>query len=173
MIMSEWDIMIKFEGQLCEQVETRVVKKIRIFTLICSIFVSTIMCTLFIYIGYTSGLLYPFAICALVAIAYVIFMIVYCCLPCSRKDNLPACPTKIVIDDDYIAIYLRIGAYKRRDLYDVKKVIDYGVFYDIKFYFPWEQEYMCQKDLIVEGTIEEFEELFADKLVRKTPKEKE
>ena len=32
---------------------------------------------------------------------------------------------------------------------------------------------MCQKDLIVEGTIEEFEELFADKLVRKTPKEKE
>lgn len=27
--------------------------------------------------------------------------------------------------------------------------------------------------LIVEGTIEEFEELFADKLVRKTPKEKE
>ena len=123
--------MIKFEGQLCEQVETRVVKKIRIFTLICSIFVSTIMCTLFIYIGYASGLLYPFAICALVAIAYVIFMIVYCCLPCSRKDNLPACPTKIVIDDDYIAIYLRIGAYKRRDLYDVKKVIDYGVFYDM------------------------------------------
>lgn len=51
---------------------------------------------------------------------------------------------------------------------DVKKVIDKGDFYDILFYFPnrW-TNCICQKDLIVEGTIEEFEKLFEDKIVRK------
>ena len=51
---------------------------------------------------------------------------------------------------------------------DVKKVIDFGEWYHIVFYWPHKSwSYLCQKDLITEGTIEEFEELFKDKLVRK------
>ena len=40
-------------------------------------------------------------------------------------------------------------------------------FYVIKFYIP-EQciNCVCQKDLIVEGTIEQFEEMFKDKIVQ-------
>lgn len=51
---------------------------------------------------------------------------------------------------------------------DVKKVVDYGEFYQIYLNFPHRLlGVICQKDLIVQGTIEEFEELFADKIVRK------
>ncbi|MDE7405873.1 MAG: hypothetical protein K2M89_03245 [Clostridiales bacterium] len=51
---------------------------------------------------------------------------------------------------------------------DVKKVIDCGEWYHMVFYMGQKNyDYICQKDLITEGTIEEFEEYFKDKLVRK------
>lgn len=49
--------------------------------------------------------------------------------------------------------------------------IMYGEFYDIIFYFSNKVlNCICQKDLIVEGTMEEFEKLFEDKIVRKYEK---
>ena len=83
-----------------------------------------------------------------------------------RRD---AYPSRILIDIKEKEIF---GEYRKgagsRSIDDVKKVIDMGRFYDIIFYFPnqW-ANCICQKDLIVEGTIEEFEKLFEDKIVRK------
>lgn len=55
-----------------------------------------------------------------------------------------------------------------RNLDDVKKVIDFGEWYQVIFYFPYKDlRFVCQKDLIKEGTIEEFENLFEGKIVRK------
>ena len=51
------------------------------------------------------------------------------------------------------------------------EVIDMGAWYKFKYNLTINVFTVCQKDLIVEGTIEEFEELFADKLVRKETKE--
>ena len=63
--------------------------------------------------------------------------------------------------------------YQTRDMVDVKKVYDYGEYYFITFYFPAKsQQFICQKDLLVSGTIEEFEDLFAGKIVRKKTKAK-
>lgn len=87
----------------------------------------------------------------------------------TRQNLIDACPTRIVIDVKSNEIY---GEYRRgvgsRSIDDVKNVIDMGTFYHILFYFPkqW-ANCICQKDLIVEGTIEEFEKLFEDKIVRK------
>lgn len=83
-----------------------------------------------------------------------------------RRD---AYPTRITIDTKGNEIF---GEYRKgagsRSIDEVKKVIDMGEFYHILFYFPnqW-ANCICQKDLIVEGTIEEFEKLFEDKIVRK------
>ena len=54
---------------------------------------------------------------------------------------------------------------------EVLEVIDMGTCYRFKYNTKINILAVCQKNLIVEGTIEEFEELFADKLVRKTPEE--
>ena len=44
-------------------------------------------------------------------------------------------------------------------------------FYEFKFYgLAGSMFFICQKDLIVEGSIEEFEKLFEDKIVRKYEK---
>ena len=43
-----------------------------------------------------------------------------------------------------------------------------GDFYKIYFYFPHKSNlFVCQKDLIIKGTKEEFEELFSAKIMRK------
>ena len=56
-----------------------------------------------------------------------------------------------------------------RTITQVKKVVDRGGWYHICFYYPYRNpRFICQKDLIKEGTIAEFEEMFADKLVRKS-----
>lgn len=55
-----------------------------------------------------------------------------------------------------------------REIEEVKAVIDLGDWYYISLYFPHKWGYyVCQKDLITQGTLEEFEALFEDKLVRR------
>ena len=74
---------------------------------------------------------------------------------------------RIEISEDYLSS--GVGRkYQLRDLADVKTVNDWGEWYEVIFYFPHKSVgFICQKDLLVEGTIEEFEKLFEDKIVRK------
>ena len=77
-------------------------------------------------------------------------------------------PTSIVIDGEEIVSEGK-KFYLKRCLSQVKKVIDYGEWYYLVFYYEHRcMRFVCQKDLIKEGTIEQFEKLFEDKLVRIT-----
>lgn len=54
----------------------------------------------------------------------------------------------------------------------VKCVKDYGEWYHFEFNFSDRDMYfVCQKSLLTEGSIEEFESLFADKLMRISDKQ--
>lgn len=58
-----------------------------------------------------------------------------------------------------------------RSVADVKKVIDGGEWYHIKFYFYARSPYfICQKSLLQQGTLQQFEQLFADKIVKRGTK---
>ena len=80
-------------------------------------------------------------------------------------------PTQVKVSADYIRIKT-----KNKNLTgcipidEVLEVIDMGTWYKISLNLKYNSFFACQKDLIVEGTLEEFEELFADKLVRKETK---
>ena len=53
-------------------------------------------------------------------------------------------------------------------LSDVKQVRDFGAFYDVVFPFgKYSEKFVCQKDLLTIGTIEDFEKLFEGRIVRK------
>ena len=81
-------------------------------------------------------------------------------------------PYYILIDDGNI-----LGKYKEceksYEIQNIKKVIDYGQFYCIKFNTHGWGNCICQKDLIIKGTIEEFEQMLEEFIVRKIPKQKE
>ena len=80
-------------------------------------------------------------------------------------------PVKVTVSADYVCAYGKTKEATSRVPFDsVLEVIDMGAWYKFKYNLTINVFTVCQKDLIVEGTIEEFEELFADKLVRKETK---
>lgn len=73
----------------------------------------------------------------------------------------------IKIDDSYITRsgYLRV---QKKPLKKVKKVIDAGDWYYVVFKFSGiTGAFVCQKDLLTQGTLEDFEKLFEGKIVKK------
>jgi len=84
-----------------------------------------------------------------------------------RRFAIKRVPLVVSIEDEFIECENE-QEYANNRLDDVKNVVDLGDWYIVRFYFPinlrW---FICQKDLIVEGTIEDFEKLFEGKIVRK------
>lgn len=82
-------------------------------------------------------------------------------------------PTYVQIDEDYITSKGdNPKEFTSFSLDDVLEVIDMGTWYKFKFNLKVNVFTICQKDLIVEGTLEEFEEIFKDKLVVYEPKKR-
>ena len=81
--------------------------------------------------------------------------------------------TNLVVINDRTVVCESEADYKETEIEDIKKIVDYGDFYRIVFYFPnLNARFICQKDLITQGSIEEFEERFSDKIIRKPLKRK-
>ncbi len=78
-------------------------------------------------------------------------------------------PDRILIKNDIIYINITVNKInQKRKIANVKKVFDLGSCYYIVFYFPHKSMYfVCQKDLLIEGSLEEFEKLFEGKIQRK------
>ncbi len=97
-----------------------------------------------------------------------IIFVVGAFVPIKKQYREGIYPEMIIIEgEDLKSLGKNSSVYKK--MYDVKEVEDLGDSYRILFDFPGRSPmFLCQKDLITEGTIEDFEELFADKIVRKT-----
>lgn len=107
---------------------------------------------------------------SLFAIAYALlpFCAIFFSLPLPRRKRDTVCATSITIEENVIGCEGKDFTCVRA-IEDIKKIVDYGDFYQIIFYFPHKSiVFVCQKDLITKGTIEEFEQRFADHIVRKT-----
>ena len=96
-----------------------------------------------------------------------IIFVVGAFVPIKKQYREGIYPEMIIIEgEDLKSLGKNSSVYKK--MYDVKEVEDLGDSYRILFDFPGRSPmFLCQKDLITEGTIEDFEELFADKIVRK------
>ncbi len=97
--------------------------------------------------------------------------VIFCIFPnivIPKKDWRNNLPIRVTIEEDGIRRYGKNDIYAGREFDDVKKVIDWGNLYQFIFYFPHKDAmFFCQKNLIKEGTIEEFEKLFEGCIVRK------
>ena len=78
-------------------------------------------------------------------------------------------PKKISTDGEYIAVIIECGQKTCKLISDVKCVNDFGEFYALDFPLSAgiNNAFICQKNLLTKGTIEEFEALFEGKIVRK------
>ena len=95
-------------------------------------------------------------------------------LPKNRFQNVKI-NVQLIINGEFMsrATTLMMTQYTTKSINDVKKVIDFGDGYLICFSrFEITNAWLCQKDLLVQGSIDDFERLFEGKIVRKPIKEK-
>jgi hypothetical protein len=152
--------MIEFYGELseeCKRYMQNTVSKIRYMTFPLLI---VILCTPIIIAAIMWN--WIFILGLLVTIPGSVFAV----MPDKKGANLVT-PTRITIEQESMESE-GDKFYHSRNMSDVKKIIDLGGWYHIIFYFPHKSMYfVCQKNLIVKGTGEEFEKLFEGKIVRK------
>ena len=88
-------------------------------------------------------------------------------IPKSRKEKAAITPKRIYIEEDTI-VCVADKYVESKLLSDVKQVRDFGAFYDVVFPFgKYSEKFVCQKDLLTIGTLEDFEKLFEGRIVRK------
>lgn len=153
--------MIEFKGEISKYGKKLIFcKQIRTFLMV-GVFFVLLVSTPIILLGVYVDLIYLFWL--------IVPILCGICFPFIPVYDLDA-PLQIEIEDG--VVYITSKTHIRSiDVADVKKVIDYGECYYIFFYFPHKSmNCLCQKDLIVQGTIEEFEELFKLYIVRKDGK---
>lgn len=153
--------MIVFNGELSENNKkflNRKMKNVSIF--------STCILSIILVIPITLAVVFDDIIWA---IAYIIIpaLILFSVVPIPKKKWNTICPTEISINDETVIIHGETF-HQEREISQLKRIIDFGDCYKMEFVFPHKSfSCLCQKNLIVKGTIEEFEERFADIIVRK------
>lgn len=153
--------MIEFNGELSVKCKEYLLKEEAKVSLISALIVSILFCIPIIFAIFMIHLIFILAVLVL-----IMFVLLSAVRP-SPKYYSRIIPIRITIEDDTIVSEGKNFCYTRL-FSQVKKVIDLGEWYQIYYYFPYKNlRFVCQKDLLVEGTLEEFEELFKDKLVRK------
>lgn len=159
--------MIEFSGRLSEKSIADMAKTMRIKdTLVCTI--ALIVTSLITWLLVAFKILEPISFLAIVVIA-LIFAIT---IVAPFRSAVFRITKKITIDVDNILIEapeLRDSFLpKNKSVHKVKRVVDVGDCYYIIFGLSGINHFwICQKDLIVKGTLDEFEKIFEKRIVRK------
>ncbi len=97
---------------------------------------------------------------------FFLLWIIITLIPRDKKEKNEMMPKRIYIEGEYItAITDKDG--EVRKISDVKKVTDYGEFYLLTFPFgKVSSKFVCQKSLLIKGSLDEFESLFDGKIIR-------
>ena len=156
--------MIEFKGEWSGECRKFVLRSDRNSQLIVCGIISVICTAIIICLAI---FIHPMILLFLLAL--VAFMII-ASLPPSEKTMRKFFPNRIFIDTNEETIVIQGEAFERFHMISaVSEVFDYGEWYDIKFvYSDRDQYFVCQKSLLSRGSLEEFEKIFEEKLVRKS-----
>ncbi len=150
--------MIEFKGEISVQsknvlfkyqIKGAIIWAVAIFIVFIP---SLIYFTIYIHNAFIYGLIIP-----------TIFIIIFLIKPLIKLDK----PKHIIIENESMNIMCEKSANVRR-IDSIKKIIDYGNCYFVIFRFPHNYfSCLCQKDLLSNGTLEKFEELFQNYIIKK------
>lgn len=118
--------------------------------------------------------LLPVVIAIKISIMYPIYLSIILAsfalvrIPKSKKEKQALLPNRIYIEDDAIVCRTNSGE-EQRWIDDVKLVREFDEFYELVFPFGKASiRYICQKNLLTQGSLDEFEALFEGKIINKT-----
>lgn len=164
--------MVEFNGQISEKNQLNRMKKVRKKEIV--VFLSGII---FIWIVTVSfGLIFDFLQSILVELIVCTIIMLACIILIAKTTEKVALRIKlsphiIITETDLLLELWKNGekTWRKRNLTQVKKVLDCGEVYYIIFRFgDITNAWICQKDNVVSGTIGEFERIFQSKIVRES-----
>lgn len=154
--------MFKFYGEVSEQNKKIIINKQRKIFFCASIIPVLLGVCITIILAIKIHLIY------LLFLIPLLFFLIIPFMPLSKRTLDLIIPTKIIIYDDFIIS--EGNKFKCVKKYsDIKSIIDYGSYYFI--YFKWPKKsykFLCQKNLLIAGRIEDFEKYFQSKLSKKS-----
>ena len=161
--------MIRFDGALTgvakEYFIKKMIKRMSVFLFI--MVFSTLPFWICFCVATDTGYAAIYATLVLAPLSSLLFSVF---ATISKKSKERANIKKVIIKDDKISI-ISEEISPKRTVKRVKKVCDYGEYYELVFSpFDLLSVCVCQKSLLSKGSIKEFEELFADKLIKKEVK---
>lgn len=155
--------MIEFSGEFSEKNKNYLLKQNSMVGFLASLVVAIIFGIIII----TIAAIYDFWIITIFLIVLVFLIAIATMAPYIQKKktlNL-LLPKKISIDENG-NIYFDLDSHTiSRSINDIKEIIDTDESYYIKFRFPKVSGFICQKDLLKNGTIEQFEQIYKYKII--------
>lgn len=160
--------MIEFSGEISRKAKQYITNELRKLAPIIVFFGMWWLVAMAIWLGYETNRWNDVYVgIAFIVVLYIVLTVGIIFIH-NTKHNEGTYPILVRIEGEEIFTQSQKDEfYWFRRIDGVKKVIDTGEFYYLKFHFPFNRYCLCQKDLITQGTIEEFEEIFADRIVRK------
>lgn len=153
--------MIEFSGEISGQTLNYILKQERNRGLVAACIVSVLAAIAIVVVAviydtvYFIGLAFP-----------VIFVVISIFAKPGKSTYHLILPQRVYIEEDILVSENEKFSFSRK-LDQVETVIDFGEGYYIKFYSAYRcPKFVCQKSLLTKGTIEEFENLFSDKITR-------
>ncbi len=148
--------MIEFTGELTGKSKRCVIRNMRRGLFIAS----TVVFLLFGIPTVVFAMAYNYLLFLFLIPLGILFLNPFC-----QSDNMKKpFRVKITIENDEV-IYEHESVYNSYGINEVEEVVEYDEYYHILFN-NFNKNYVCQKDLLTSGTIEEFEALFEGKITR-------
>jgi hypothetical protein len=162
--------MIKFKGELTGNAEKCFIKKnsraeqITLLAVLVLSFPGVILTAQYTSIDARTTIR---TLCILYAV-FMVLALLFPYFPWNLKDKSQYMPKEIYINKQHIVCV----SDKHTDsklTKDVKVVYDYGDYYDILFPIGhYSSVFVCQKNLLIKGSLAEFESVFDGKIVKKS-----
>lgn len=155
--------MFEFSGKLTGKALKYALKREKFPGIVASLIVGLIISAIIILISVHIDLIYLIAL----GMPLAIFVISFFAEP-SEKLYDKILPLRIYCEEEKALVSEGLEFIVSGDLSEVKEVVDFGEFYYIRFFSAFKsRKFICQKELLSKGTIDEFEQFFSDRMVRK------
>ena len=153
--------MIEFKGEMSEECQRYMIMKNSKAGWIAGSMAAILFSIPTIFIGIYVDTIYLLFLPLFVAVA------VLAGCPPLKKDRAVIIPSRITIAEDGTMHSQSDKFDWERDVCEVNEVLDFGKWYFIKFnYISRNSCFVCEKALLCQGSLEEFEKIFEGKVTR-------
>ena len=168
----EMPVLVEFKGEVSPENRRWLVRRVarqNALQMLCTLFPLVLICSLILI--RELGWEYVWAIASLLSVGLLTPVLVYF-LPFSKREQKTMFPTRVVFYGDRDDSVLFDIPKRRLEMYreDLKKVVDMGTYWFIDLPSQEGRGIVCQKNLMIKGKVETFENLFEGKISRKTEK---